>query len=131
MTQAMSVAPADWPGSLPEFLVFRELLRRGLREGSDFVYQSPFMGGRIQRGGVVIDFLFTEPPGLAINVQGVYWHYGLGVETRARDILARAQLAGEGITLILIDEDDILQDVRYIVGEALQSRDHSRLTRGG
>ena len=72
-------------------------------------------------------------PGLAFSVQGLYWHYGGGgarsrSESVARDILTRTELAGQGITLIFLDEDDIQRDVRYYVGEGLLYRDHSRLS---
>mgnify|MGYP003148124586 CR=1 FL=1 len=119
--------PDWWLGSLPEWLVYRELARLGKRDGEHFTYQSPLMGGRIQRGGVIIDFLFYDPPDLAINVQGVYWHYGLGPEVIARDRIARAQLAGQGLTLIFIDEDDLMRNPRHYVEEALQYRDHSQM----
>jgi len=84
----------------------------------------------MQKGGMIIDFEFFDPPDLSINVQGVYYHYEFGVETGARDKIARAQLAGEGITLIFIDEDDLLNDADYYVTEALRYRDHSRLGSG-
>ena len=119
-------AEADESGSLPEFLVLMELIRRGLEPGIDFVQQDPILGGR-QLGGSVVDFRFFNPPNLAFAVQGVYWHYGHGSETAAHDELVRAQLLGQGITLIFLDEDDITKDVRYIVGEGLAFRDHSRL----
>ena len=90
----------------------------------------PLLGGRIQKGGVVIDFDFSNPPDLAINVQGVYFHYQFGVETAARDRMAKAQLAGEGKNLVFIDEDDLLEDPDYYVMEALRYRDHSRLGGG-
>ncbi len=60
-------------------MVFRELLRVGRIEALDFSFQSPLRGGRLEKGGVVIDFMFANPPNLGINVQGVYYHYGLGV----------------------------------------------------
>jgi len=120
--------PTGWPGSLPEFLVFQELKRRGLREGIDFSYQSAFQGGRLQKGGMIVDFLFVNPPGLAINVQGDYYH--AGPQSRRQDRIVQAQLAGEGITMIFVDESDILSDVRRIVGAALQFRDLSRLRPG-
>ena len=41
------------------------------------------MGGRMDKGGLVLDFLFSNPPDLAVNVQGVYYHYEFGVETKA------------------------------------------------
>lgn len=118
--------PADWPGSLPEFLVFQELVRRGKKPGVDFTYQSAFQGGRLQKGGMVLDFLFNDPPDLAINVQGTYFHAG----TQRLDAIVRAQMAGQGITVIFIDEADILEDVRRVVGAALQYRDLSRLGPG-
>ena len=129
-TQTQQQAPASWPGSLPEFIVHQELERQGKISGVDFIYQSSRMGGRMQKGGVILDFLFSNPPDLAINVQGVYYHYEFGTGTKARDLIALQQLAGEGITLIFIDEDDALSNARYIVREALAYRDHSRISRG-
>ena len=122
--------PPDWEGSLPEYLAFTALIKLGKDPGVDFTYQSPLMGGRMTKGGAVIDFEFINPPDLAVNVQGVYYHYEFGVEQKARDIITRAQMAGQGITLVFIDEDDIMQDPEYYVKEALNYRDHSRMARG-
>ena len=59
-------APPGWPGSLPEFLVFNSLTTTfNLQQGVEFTYQSPLLGGRIEKGGVVLDFVFNEPPDLA------------------------------------------------------------------
>ena len=121
--------PPDWEGSLPEYLAFTALIKLGKDPGVDFTYQSPLMGGRMTKGGAVIDFEFINPPDLAVNVQGVYYHYEFGVEQKARDIITRAQMAGQGITLVFIDEDDIMQDPEYYVKEALNYRDHSRMVR--
>ena len=76
---------------------------------------------------MIIDFLFDNPPDLAINVQGVYYHYEFGVVTKARDLMARAQLAGQGMTFVFLDDDDLLRDPRWHVEEALKYRDHSQL----
>jgi len=122
--------PQGWTGSVPEWLTYESLQKAGKIPGQDFTYQSPLLGGRISKGGVVIDFDFNNPPDLAINVQGVYFHYQFGVETSARDRMARAQLAGEGKQLIFIDEDDLYNDTDYYVLEALRYRDHSRLGGG-
>ena len=122
--------PQGWTGSVPEWLTYESLQKAGKVPGQDFTYQSPLLGGRIQKGGVIIDFDFNNPPDLAINVQGVYFHYQFGVETSARDKMARAQLAGEGKQLIFIDEDDLYNDTDYYVLEALRYRDHSRLGGG-
>ena len=131
-TQAEQLGvPADWPGSVPEFLVYASLItKQGKQEGIDFSYQSPLMGGRIDKGGVVIDFLFLDPPDLAINVQGEYYHYGLGSTYIQNDVIVRQQMAGQGINLIFIDESDVLEDVDYYVREALNYRDHSQLGGG-
>jgi len=129
LQQTLAV-PAGWPGSLPEYLVYTALIQLGKQPGLDFVYQSPLMGGRLERGGLVIHFLFINPPDLAINVQGEYFHQQQGSTAIARDKMARAQLAGQGITLIFIDAGDVTADpVRY-VRDALNYIDHSFLGRG-
>jgi hypothetical protein len=122
--------PSSWEGSVPEYITYQALQRAGKQPGVDFTYQSPLLGGRMQKGGLVIDFEFYNPPDLSINVQGVYYHYEFGVETSARDKIAKALLAGDGVTLIFIDEDDLLNDADYYVTEALRYRDHSRLGSG-
>lgn len=126
-TQAIEQqVPAGFEGSLPEFLVFRELERQGLTPGVDFTFQSPFFGGRTQRGGLIVDFLFNNPPDLAISVLGAFFH----LRTQAADLMQRAQLAGQGITLIFLDENDIYEDVTFVVREALNGVDHSQIGRG-
>ena len=126
-TQQITEVPAGWQGSLPEYIAYTTFTSIGLRPGQDFIYQSPLLGGRIEKGGLVLDFLFNDPPDLAVNVQGVYYHYGFGVEARGRDVIAREGAGGQGLTLIFIDEDDLLQDPEYYCREALRYRDHSRL----
>jgi hypothetical protein len=128
-TASPRVAPPEWPGSLPEFLVFEELERRNLRNGIDFIYQSRQFGGRLAKGGAVVDFLFFNPPNLAINVQGEFFHYRTSL-LRANDQLQRVALEGSGIHIIYIDESDILANVSFYVGEALKGNDLSRMTRG-
>ena len=122
--------PADWPGSLPEYLVNEALIKLGKEPDVDFFYQSPFAGGRMQRGGLVIDFIFVNPPDLAINVQGEYYHYEMGADIRARDLIARSMLAGDGITLIFLDESDVHKDAIGFTRDALRYRDRSRLGGG-
>jgi hypothetical protein len=126
--QAAQIAvPANWEGSVPEWVAFTTFISLGKELGEDFNYQSPLMGGRMDKGGVVLDFLFSNPPDLAVNVQGVYYHYEFGVEARGRDLMARAQMAGQGISLIFIDDDDLLNDPEYYCREALNYKDHSQL----
>lgn len=120
-------APEGWEGSKPEWAFYSALVRLGLQPDEDFSYQSPLMGGRLDKGGAIIDFMFFNPPDLAVNVQGVYYHYELGAETKARDIFTRQSLAGQGITLIFVDEDDLEQDAIGTARNALSFRDTSRL----
>jgi hypothetical protein len=129
-TQPQVQAPPNWPGSVPEYVAYQTFVEIGLEPGEDFTYQSPLMGGRMDKGGIILDFLFTNPPDLAVNVQGVYYHYEFGVEAKARDIMARASLAGQNLTLIFIDDDDLMADPTYYCREALAYRDHSRLGGG-
>ena len=125
--QQIAPPPQDWEGSFPEWLFFASLIQLGYQHGEDFSYQSPLQGGRMDKGGAIIDFMFYNPPDLAVNVQGVYYHYELGAETKARDIMIREALAGMGITLVFVDEDDLLQDPLGITRDALNYQDKSRL----
>ena len=122
--------PSDWPGSLPEWIFYSSLGQLGYTHGSDFQYQVAVWGASLDKGGATVDFWFTNPPQLAVNVQGVYYHYELGAETKARDILLRIGLASQGRTLIFVDEDDLLQDPLGITRDALNFQDKSRLGGG-
>lgn len=130
MVRPVDYAIGDKAASHPEFLVYRELLRRSLVLDLDFYFQLPFLSTGLasrEKGSYIIDFLFNNPPGLAINVQGIYYHYQQGSHVIAGDRLFRAQMATYNITVIFVDEDDIQRDVRWVVGEALMYRDHSRV----
>lgn len=117
--------------SQPEVTAFNALRKAGKVPGVDFSFQTKMYGGRIEKGGKIIDFLFINPSDLAINIQGIYYHYEQGAPVIQSDVHTRAFMASEGTTLIFIDEDDILDNADYYVREALEYRDHSRLgTRG-
>ena len=116
----------------PELVVLTTLIRLGYKPGVDFTFQSVQFGGRLEKGGQVVDFFFENPPGLAISVLGEYFHYTLRGGSRAHDLDERVQLALVGVTLIFIDEGDIMgPQAEWFVSEALRFRDHSRLARGG
>ena len=129
-TQPQIQIPQNWEGSGPEYIAYQTFIELGLEPGQDFTYQSPLLGGRMDKGGFVLDFMFNEPPDLAVNVQGVYYHYEFGVEVKARDVIARTSLAGQNITLVFIDDDDLIRDPKFYCREALNYRDHSRLGGG-
>ena len=127
LRQGLLTPPDSWQGSKPEWMFYASLIELGYQPGEDFSYQSPLMGGRLDKGGVIIDFMFNNPPDLAVNVQGVYYHYELGAQIRAQDIFARQSLAGIGITLVFVDEDYLEQDPLGTTREALNYQDSSRL----
>ena len=122
LTQVFPAVPETWSGSTPEWAIYWALRTMGLKPDVDFVYQSAQMGGRMEKGGAVIDFLFFNPPNLGINVQSIYFHY-TGQQRRGQ--IQRAQLEAIGIRMIFIDEADALRDPKYYVAEALMFRDHS------
>jgi len=124
--QRPQTAPEGY-GSVPEYLVYQELLRRGKKPGVDFIYQSRFFGINV-KGAIEVDFIVK--PDLALAVQGVFVHYNRGADQIGRDKFTRIQLAAEGLKVIFLDEDQIEEDVQFYVGEALAYRDHSRASRG-
>ena len=121
--------PEWWAGSGPEYLCWKALLKLGLKPNVDFEYQSKLAGGRLDKGGRNIDFMIYNPPDIAINVQGVFYHYEKGAAVRHSDILTRGYLATLGINLIFIDEDDLIDNARVIVQDALVGIDRSRFGR--
>lgn len=125
-----NTAEENFPGSRPEFLCFRALTRLGKIIDVDYTFQSDQFGGRTERGGLVVDFWFTNPPDLAISVLGTYFHYELGGGTRATDIIAREILAATGTTLIFIDDVDLEEDAIRVVSAALRFEDESNMARG-
>ena len=81
-------------------------------------------------GGLVADFMFSDPPYLIVNINGVYWHYERGIEKMARDRLQRIVLESKGWHVIVVDADDVLRDPIYYMKEAMRGIDHSRVGRG-
>ena len=131
MAESIPAVPVPdwWSGSGPEYLCWKELLKAGLKPDIDFDYQSKLAGGRLDKGGRVIDFMIYNPPDIAINVQGVFFHYEKGAAVRQSDIHTREYLATLGINLIFIDEDDLIDNARVIVQDALVGIDRSRFGR--
>ena len=130
MAETVEIIPTPewWIGSGPEYLCWQALLKLGLKPDIDFSYQSQLAGGRTQRGGRVVDFEIYNPPDIAINVQGLFFHYEKGTAVRQSDILTREYLATLGIKLIFVDEDDLIENARAIVADALAGIDRSRFS---
>jgi len=108
-----------WAGSKPEWAVYWALLKLGMK--GKFSYQ---LGGRMSKGGAVLDFYFPDL-NLAINVQSTYYHYKTATQ-QARGELQRAQLESMGITVVYVHEEDVLRDPIFYVKEALAGREHTR-----
>ena len=118
--------PEGLIATYPEWLVMWALLYK-MGKKIDFEFQSAQLGGRMTKGGAVLDF-YLPAYGLAINVQGEYWHY-----QSSRDIavnrIQRAALEGYGITVIYIDESDLMRNPVFYVSDALKGKDHSLMSR--
>lgn len=123
--------PAGFLGTTPEWAVYWALLALGKRPGVDFDFQSSLAGGRLEYGGLTLDFRLYDPPGLGINVLGLHWHYELGSRAQAQTRLEKLQLAQHGVEVVWIDEDHALSAPLYYTAEALAGRDHSRLAQEG
>jgi len=114
-------APSNFPGTLPEFLVFRELTRLRI----EFEFQSSQLGGRQEKGGAILDF-YIPSMNLGINIMSHYWHYGRP-EGIVNDKLQREMLLASGIDIVYVDEEDLLRNAKYYVTEALAGNDYSRM----
>ncbi len=126
-TDAPGPVPPGLIATEPEWAIYWALLRLGYKPGVDFDFQSSQLGGRLERGGMVLDFIITEPLGLAINVEGEYWHYGHGSDKRAKDRAQRIQAASLGLFVVYVDERDARANPIYYTREALAGIDHSRM----
>ena len=117
------IVPPEWVGTDGEWLFFASLIELDYELGKDFSFRPDSAGV----GNMGVGFSFENPPNLAVNIQSVYYTNNQGLETQAKDIFTRESLAGLGITLIFVDEDDLEQDPVGVTREALQFRDSSRL----
>lgn len=109
--QALADRAAAWMaaynGSLPEFIVYEFLtLKKKQRDGLDFLYQYPVMGGRTSFGGFVLDFWLPLQQ-MGWNVQGLRWHWS-NPDDRARDMIAKQMLSSRGLKIVDLYEDDLL-----------------------
>ena len=125
MTMQETTPPPNWQGTKGDWLFFAALIELDYEPGKDFSYRPDSEGV----GNAGVSFSFENPPNLAVNIQSVYYTNNYGTETRSRDIFTREALAGLGITLVFVDEQDLEQDALGITREALDYKDSSRLGR--
>jgi very-short-patch-repair endonuclease len=122
-TQPFPDPPDTWMGTLPEWAIYWAHLAIGRKPYQDFQYQYSF------DGSTIFDF-FEFQERLAIEVQGLYWHYEFQKQQVVNDQLRKIRAEAVGITLIFIDEDNALADPIFYLREALAERDHSRAATG-
>ena len=123
MTTEATKTPETWRGSDAAYMAFDALVRAGKQPDVDFTYQPRTNKGTT--GSAEADFMFNSPPDLAMQVQEPFHSHHSGVSTRGTDIMTKVQLAGYGITLIMLGHEKLTQDPDWLIGEALQYRDHS------
>ncbi len=115
--------PLDFRGTLPEWRVYFWLTKHNI----EFDFQSSMMGGRLQLGGLVSDFLLPQrSPPMVLNVQGIFWHYFGPNADRQKDQRQQDQLENMGYQVINLDEDMILERLDYVMRAAMQGIDLSR-----
>jgi very-short-patch-repair endonuclease len=107
----------------PEWAIYWAHGQLGLFEGLDFAYQElNFAHSTLSAS---IDFMEFDPP-LAIEIQGLFSHYKLGVAKLVADMDRRMLLESLGFPVIFIDEDDAEKDPVFYLNEALKGIDHSK-----
>ena len=76
--EAWATPQSEMPmrGTLPERVVYKALTDRHI----EFDFQSSLVGGRLELGGLVADFVIPRPPTI-IRVQGLFWHGDFDRET--------------------------------------------------
>ena len=120
--QPVEEVPEWWlarGGSRPEYWIWRALYRFGLsEEAGDFTYQAKKFGGRLERGGAIVDFEIFNPEHLGINVQSEYFH-NRTTNQRAHDALQRAELEASGLRLEFIQEEEAINSPDRAVREAI------------
>lgn len=92
-----------------ERIFLRELFRRGLQVGRDFLMQEAIEGGKQVPGGFAPDFTLFLPQKTAVEVQGDVYHMGL--VPAVRDEVKAMYLKGLGFEQVLyIHEDELRSD---------------------
>ena len=116
--------PQGWQGSPASYVAYEAITRQGKEPQRDFSFIPRTQGRRLGLD-IEADFVFNNPRGLALHIKESLSTHPRGIETRGTDIMAKSQLAGQGIMMILLDHDKLIQDPDWVIGEALQFREHA------
>lgn len=107
--EARAISKSLIKGTLPERIVFMWLVVHNFVSGIDFDFQSSLEGGRLEFGGIVVDFLF-ERLKLILQVQGPTHNQLL---RKQKDNEQRMILASYGYQVLEIDDDIIYNEARF------------------
>ncbi len=121
--------PASWTGTLPEWAIYWAHLQLGLKVDQDFEYIPRLQRVMGAQKGLQVDFLELDLP-IAIDINGLFWHYGFGAAKIVADLETRARVESIGLTYVVIDEDDAIADPIFYLREARLGREHSRVASG-
>lgn len=122
-TDAPGIKPGWIQATQPEWNVYWWLtIRKKFIPDYDFSFQSSLGGGRLEYGGLVVDFLLPDiMGGLVLNPIGEHWHLETS-EQRAKLVDDQRRLQSDyGYTVVYIREDDIITPGRldYVMEQAL------------
>ncbi len=94
-------------GTLPERIVEKWLIKEGL----PYQKQHAIGGGSLHVGGSVVDFIVPigTPPGVAVRVQGSFWH--TLAPRVAKDRVQYQRLIAKGFRVATLWEHDIYEAV--------------------
>lgn len=103
-----------------ERLVYTWLVERNI----EFDFQSSLMGGRIEFGGAVVDFILVES-GILLRVFGEYWHTGLVQEAKDRE--QRSMLEGLGYRVVDLHEEELTTNLDAVMEKAIMGDEMSEI----
>lgn len=96
-------------GTKPERIVYKYLLRIGLVTGVDFTFQTSQDGGRLEMGGIVVDFLFPAMK-MILQVQGPTHDTYLRSK---KDEEQHMLLSAMGYEVVYIDMETIYNEPKF------------------
>ena len=107
--EARAVPKSEVKGTLPERIVLKWLINAHFIIGSDVDFQSSLDGGRLELGGLVVDFLFYGLK-IIIQVQGpTHDQYA----RHRKDEEQRLMLEAMGYTVYFLDMELIYNEPRF------------------
>ena len=103
-----------------ERLVYNWLTERGII----FDFQSSLIGGRVEFGGAVVDFVLIEE-GVILRIHGEYWHTGIIQEAKDRE--QRTMLENIGYRVVDLQEQDLTTNLDAVMNKAIMGDEMSEI----